>query len=217
MACDICFRSTLIRLSANCAIIPAMRFYQFGMAFAATAIAWSAHAFPAVRLALPPVGCADTETMTNAAITAWERGMREFRFDLAFAGTPSNSVEMAFGTDSDGDGELSDGEIDVRVGWDCGALFIANNATDEMVVEDAAIDGHTFSCVFGIRSGGRIASVACTDNGREVFTGLASARPAWLYSPCWNMVRLTGRGESVRSGELFSVRTTPSGLIVRMR
>lgn len=104
-----------------------MRFSLPGMAFAATAAAWSAYALPAVRPVLPPVEHADTETVTNVPFTAWERGLRAFRFDLAFTGTASNNVEMAFGTDADGDGGLSDGEVDVRAGWDCGELFIAKS------------------------------------------------------------------------------------------
>lgn len=70
------------------------------MAFAITAIEWSAYALPAVRPVLPPIEYADTETVTNMAFTAWERGLREFRFDLAFTGTASNNVEMAFGADA---------------------------------------------------------------------------------------------------------------------
>ena len=184
---------------------------------AVAAGACSVHALPAVRLVLPPVAHADTETVTNVPFAAWERGLRAFRFDLAFTGTASNNVEMAFGTDADGDGALSDGEIDVRAGWDCGERFIANNVTDERAAEDAPAGAHAFSCVCETHSSGRIVNVACTDNGRMVFTGLAAARPAWLHSPGWNMVRLVGRGENVRSGERFSVKTTPSGLLFRLR
>ena len=89
-------------------------------ALACAANAWTAHALPAVRPALPPVASPDTETVTNLAFTAWERGLHEFRFDLSFAGTTSNNVEIAFGTDANGDGELSDGEVTLLAGWDCG-------------------------------------------------------------------------------------------------
>ena len=184
---------------------------------AVATVAWSARALPAVRPVLPPVVHADTETVTNVPFAAWERGLRAFRFDLAFTGTPSNNVEMAFGTDADGDGALSDGEIDVRAGWDCGELFVADNATGGRFAEAAADGARAFSCVCEMRSTGRIVNVACTDNGRMVFTGLAAARPAWLHSPGWNMVRLVGRGERARSGERFSAKTTPSGLLFRLR
>lgn len=194
-----------------------MRFSLPGMAFAATAAAWSAYALPAVRPVLPPVEHADTETVTNVPFTAWERGLRAFRFDLAFTGTASNNVEMAFGTDADGDGGLSDGEVDVRAGWDCGELFIANNATDERFAETAVDGAHVFSCVCELHSSGRIVGVAFTNNGTAVFSALAVTKPAWLHSARWDVVRLVGRGENARAGERFSAKTAPFGLCFQLR
>lgn len=175
------------------------------------------YAAPAARPVLPVVEHVDTETVTNAAFTAWEQGLKEFRFDLAFVGTASNNVEMAFGTDADGNGELSDGEIDVVAGWDCGEWFILNNATDERVAEAAVEGTQAFSCVFEMRSTGRIVSSAYTNNGEVVFAELAASKPSWLYSADWNMVRLVGRGENVRAGERFSAKITSSGFIFRLR
>lgn len=166
--------------------------------FAWSAIKLPLCALPAVRPVLPPVMSADTETVTNLPFTAWERGLREFRFDLEFTGTSSNNVEMAFGTDADGNGELSDGEVAVLAGWDCGELFIANNATDERVTEASTDGAHVFSCVCGMRSNGRIVNVACTNDNSAVFLDLAATKPAWLHSLDWNMVRLTGRGENAK-------------------
>ena len=181
------------------------------------AIAWPAFALPAVRPVLPPVVDADTETVTNMPFTAWEQGLREFRFDLEFTGTASNNVEMAFGTDADGNGELSDGEVAVLAGWDCGELFIANNATDERFTEASASGAHVFSCVCEMRSDGRVVSIDFSDNVVAVFHNLAAARPSWLHSLDWNMVRLTGRGENVRVGERFSSKITPFGFVFRLR
>jgi hypothetical protein len=167
----------------------------------AAVIATSASALLAARPVLPMVEHADTETVTNVAFAAWEPVMREFLFDLEFSGTASNNVEMAFGVDSDGDGALSDGEAGLLAGWDCGALFVADNATDERVAAAASNGVHVFSCVFGIRSSGSISEVVFTDNGVEVFHGLAADKPSWLHSTNWNMVRLVGRGENVRVGD----------------
>ena len=194
-----------------------MKPLSFVMAFAMTTIAGSAYASPAVPFLLPQVGHADTEVVTNAAFAAWEPKLREFRFNMEFAGTASNNVELAFGTDVDGDGQLSDGEIDFRAGWDCGLLFFANNATDERVTEAAADGAHAFSCFYGMDLSGRIANAVITDNGSNVFRGIAAAKPAWLYSSRWNMVRLVGRGENVRAGERFSVKTTPECFFFRLR
>jgi hypothetical protein len=140
------------------------------------AIEWPAYALPAVRPVLPLVANADTETVTNVAFTVWEKGLREFRFDLEFTGTASNNVEMAFGTDADGNGELSDGEVSVLAGWDCGELFIANNATDEHFTEASSPGAHVFSCVCEMRSNGRVVNVGCSNDSSTVFLDLAAAK-----------------------------------------
>ncbi|MBO7405805.1 MAG: helix-turn-helix domain-containing protein [Clostridia bacterium] len=188
----------------------------FGVA-AAVIAATGAYAAPTARPLLPPVEYIDTETVTNVSFTAWEQGLKEFRFDLEFTGSASNNVEMAFGTDADGDGMLSDDEVSVIAGWDCGDLFIENNATDERVSATAAADPHHLSCVIELRSNGRIVNVSYSDSGTPVFPALAAAKPPWIYSTDWNMVRMTGRGENVRSGERFSAKTTPQGFAIRLR
>ena len=49
------------------------------------------------------------------------QGPRDSKLD--FNGTPSNNVEVAFGTDADGDRSLSLDETDVVIGWECGRYF----------------------------------------------------------------------------------------------
>lgn len=188
----------------------------FAFVFAVVAASFRTYALPAVCPVLPPVADADTETVTNLPFAAWERELREFRFDLVFIGSASNNVEMAFGTDADGNGELSEGEIDVIAGWDCGELFIANNASGERLASAAAEGLHDFSCVCGIRPNGQIGEVVCTDNEKSVFGALSAAKPAWLHSRDWNALRLTGRGENVRSGERFAAKITPTGFFIRL-
>ena len=119
-------------------------------------------ALPPVQPTLPTVACLDTETVTNVPFTAWQQHLRHFTIKLAFNATPSNNVEMAFGTDritgtgvppvggsgvsplQSGDtgttgilpvedGELSPDERDLVVGWDCGAWFVENGATGERI------------------------------------------------------------------------------------
>ena len=126
-------------------------------------VASAAWALPPVQPVLPPVEYLDTETVTNVPFTAWQEHLRHFTFKLAFDATPSNSVEMAFGTDGATettgvppaggsgvsplqsgptggsgvspveDGTLSPDECDLVVGWDCGAWFVENGATGERV------------------------------------------------------------------------------------
>ena len=71
-----------------------------------------------IRPVLPSVEYPDTEVVTNVAVFA--QGSCEYAFELAFLGTASNNVEIAFGMDADGDGALSVDEIRLSAGWDCG-------------------------------------------------------------------------------------------------
>jgi len=56
-------------------------------------------------------------------------------FSLAFNGTASNNVEVAFGRDADGDNVLAVHETEMIVGWRCGRYFIENFRTGETVEE----------------------------------------------------------------------------------
>ena len=58
-----------------------------------------------VRLGNSPF--ADTEISTNVAFSAWTEHMLAFEYELAFDGTPSNNVQVAFGTDADSDGDVN--------------------------------------------------------------------------------------------------------------
>ena len=75
--------------------IPGMRIplQAFLVAFAAIRSA-SALAVPE----LPPPVFADTEVSTNVAMRAWTERMRMFNVTLSFDATPSNNVQVAFGT-----------------------------------------------------------------------------------------------------------------------
>ena len=72
---------------------------------------------------LPPGDYADTEVSTNIsfAVNADQTDMMSIA--LEFDATPSNSVEVAVGHDSDGDGNLSPEESAVVFGYDCGTWF----------------------------------------------------------------------------------------------
>ena len=57
---------------------------------------------------LPAPTFADTEVATNIHIKAWTETTRLFNVILEFDATPSNNVQVAFGTDDSADGNLSD-------------------------------------------------------------------------------------------------------------
>jgi len=186
----------------------------------------STQALPPVRPVLPPVEYLDTETVTNMPFTAWQRNLRDFTVNLSFVATPSNNVEIAFGTDTGttgilpvGDGELSPDECDLVVGWNCGSWFVEDGESGERFT--AAPTGgcgqHDFTLRVRLRHSGAVESVRFLDNGTEVFAEIAASKPAWFHAPAWNRMRLVGRGENVRAGERFSAQVTPQGTSMRLR
>ena len=190
------------------------------------AVTSTVFAFPPVRPVLPPVEHLDTETVTNMPFTAWQRDLRDFTVNLSFVATPSNNVEIAFGTDTGttgilpvGDGELSPDECDLTLGWDCGSWFVEDGESGERFV--AAPTGgcglHDFALRVRLRHNGAIESVRFLDNGTEVFSEIAASKPAWFHALAWNRMRLVGRGENVRAGERFFAQVTPHGTSVRLR
>ena len=87
---------------------------------------------------LPPVEFPDTEVVTNVPIPSLAQEVRNYTFAMSFAGTSSNNVEIAFGTDADGDGALCDDEVSLSAGWDCGEWFVSNAATGERLAAAGA-------------------------------------------------------------------------------
>ena len=168
-----------------------------------------------IRPVLPPVHHLDTEVVTNVAVSA--QGSREYSFELAFSGTMSNNVEIAFGADADGDGALSVDEIGLSAGWDCGEWFVMNTAIGERVSVSAAEGAHSFVGTIRLRMSGRVREIAFRDGAAALFPMLHGAARTWSFPAGWNMVRLVGRGENVRSGEQFHVTATNHGITLRLK
>ena len=84
--------------------------------------------FPVAALAvtvepLPPSEYADTEVSTNIAFVVERPAMTRIEFTVALDATPTNNVEVAIGTDGNGDGNLSVEEAAYTFGYDCGKWF----------------------------------------------------------------------------------------------
>ena len=104
----------------------------------AVGLALGAGAVPFEAIRIPVVDRIDTEVATNVTITAWQLRAEKFSFSLSSLATPSNNVEAAFGTDTDGDGTLSARETARVVGWDCGAWFVQKGMDGRRVSEASA-------------------------------------------------------------------------------
>lgn len=86
---------------------------------------------------LPPSGYADTEVSTNVHYEVTLTNVTRMAFVIALEATPTNNVEVAIGTDANGDGNLSVEEEAYAFGYDCGTWFC--RARNENKVETAAV------------------------------------------------------------------------------
>ena len=73
---------------------------------------------------LPRSPFADTEASTNFPIAVEDDGKHWMTFVVSLAESPSNNVEIAVGTDTDGNGVLGVDEADWTIGYDCGRWFL---------------------------------------------------------------------------------------------
>ena len=138
---------------------------------------------------LPAPEFADTEVSTNLPISVSFDAMSRMAFTLSLDASPSNCVEVAVGTDADGDGALSALESAYAFGYDCGFWF----------VRDAALDAETRE------ADGRAGRIE-----REFLL-----RRRQLDAD-WNLLRVVRRGNSA-AGEAVLVEGRKPGYLLRLK
>ena len=158
----------------------------------------------------------DTECVTNAPIRAsMLQRARVFEGTISLLATPSNMVEVAFGTASDGN--LSPGNEEFSVGWREEAWFIASatNRIESAAVTNTASRSLSFQLRLSEDGEPHRLTIAATGAG-NAFASLAADPPDWMFSRDWNTVRLTIQGAD-DPAEAVSVKfnTDPWVLIMK--
>ena len=105
--------------------------------FSFLVLTMSSLASSSVPVSLPPVAYADTETTTNVAFAAGIPYSGKFALSLECLATPSNNVQVAFGTDKNANGVLDLEETELLTGWDCGAWFVQQGYDAARLTEHA--------------------------------------------------------------------------------
>ena len=90
---------------------------------------------------LPESQFADTEISTNIVFQVDRQLMSRIYFSISLDASPTNEVEVAIGTDADGDGRLSLDETAYTFGYDCGRWFIRSAMADSEMFENAGESG----------------------------------------------------------------------------
>ena len=116
---------------------------------------------------MPPCAYADTEASTNIAFVVDRARMTRIEFSVALDATPTNNVEVAIGTDANGDGNLAPEEAAYVFGYDCGRWFTRV--------------GELFDCSI----------VQLDGSGRLEKTFILKMRK---LDTTWNLVKVTRRG-----------------------
>ena len=166
----------------------------------------------------PVPAFADLESVTNAPIRAsMLQRARVFEGTISLLATPSNMVEVAFGTSRYADGILLPGDEAFSVGWREGSWFIASatNRIESATVTNSASRSLSFQLRLSEDGEPHRLTIAATGAG-EAFSTLASNPPDWMFSRDWNAVRLTIRGAD-DPAEAVSVKfnTDPWVLIMK--
>ena len=180
---------------------------------------FSAFAFASARVevsALPASEYADTEVSTNVAFRTGRKGVKALDVRIEYAGSESNCVEMAFGRDTDGNGDLSAEETRLLLGWRGGRRFVEDVASDERVYEDAEpLSGRRFLALSVATDGDLVPRTAkFTCESGPCFASLAAHPPRFLCDSSWNLVKVVRRGASAadewcrveHAGPTFSVK-----------
>lgn len=201
------------------------------------AAAGVASARPIEPARLPIPAHADTEVSQSYPCVFAKRTPVSFKAWLEFESTPTNNVELAFGTDADGDGTLSARETRMVFGWDCGNWVVrgAERRRDSQVSSDgndsdpwnglscrrevaAAVTTNSHKSAtwdFALAGNGR-ASLDVGENGESVFGGLRANPPSWVFDRSWDTLRVTVRGVGVPEERVrVDVRTAGVMIIVK--
>ena len=144
------------------------------------------------------------EVETNVVFDAGAAGDNLWRLSIELDAAASNCVEVVFGTDADGDGELGVEEGELCVGWDCGEWLWRDRRAN-------------VACrVAG--SGSRLDWKLRLDRGRAAQSLASAAFPSVVsptcFNPAWNTARVVSRGSETLRVES---KVTVDALMLRIR
>ena len=181
-----------------------------------TALCLSASAGELALPPAPPPAHFDTESVTNTPLLRpMMNRARLLRASVSLWATPSNNVEIAFGTSRGGDGVLLPGDESLAFGWENGAWFLASptNRLRSAATNDAA--QRTLSFKLRVREDGSPVSLSVADSvSGGLFPDVTNAPPAFVFSRDWDVVRLTVRGTDERDESLSVRLDTDAGILI---
>ena len=161
----------------------------------------------------------DREAATNAAlpVATWQR-RGHFDVQLSVA-SGTNLVQLAFGRDVDGDGELSRTETALVLGRGVGDAFVEDVAARQRYAEalPPCVGRRGLGWRVSLRADGTPTGLTATnETGVAVFTEWRHAPPAWSFDPLWDTVRAVSAGLDGADGRV-RVEIGPDGTLCVFR
>jgi len=150
----------------------------------------------------------DTEVSTNVSFIVSRNDVKVFDVRIELAASVSNCVQVAFGRDADGDGDLAPEETGLVMGWRAGCHFVEDVAGEMRYFEpEASADGGSRFLHLNVATDSVfVPKQASLENGSGAcFADVAAACPSWLFSADWNLLKVTRRG-AAPVGELCRIR-----------
>lgn len=165
----------------------------------------------------PPV-FEDTECRIDVPFASTRPHVRNFGFSIGAEFTPSNSIEVAFGRDTDLDGLLDFPEREFRFAWDAGEWIMGGaDFADVSVDIPASVDDEkVVSWRIRLPKSGEPESLAIKENGIAIFASLEGEVPEYAYSPLWDTVRIISRGYNPSEGQI-TLECSPDGFCIFIR
>ena len=194
------------------------------MKFAASvlvALLVHASAFAGARvevLTLPPSVFVDTEVSTNIVVNRRRNDVKAFSVYMELAGSVSNSVQIAFGRDADGDGNLAPGETALVLGWRTRRWFVEDVRRGARHFEPASAAAAQRFLRMSVRTDDKFAPMhaSFTNEAGACFAALSHPVPAFLFDREWNLAKVTRRG-AVPPGEWCRVDSDYRKLSISLR
>lgn len=167
---------------------------------------------------MPVSPFADTEVSTNMAINKSDINYADLKF--RFDGTPTNNLELTFGTDVNTNGVLDAEEVETRFGWRSGRYFIENARTWERFDSESVTGTQSLSVELHLdirTSPQQVRRITVAGASASAFAGLVSGRPpAWIWRREWNLMCVTRRGTEPPS-DWLSYKAANFGFSIRLR
>ena len=143
---------------------------------------------------LPQVEHLDCEVSTNVVL-ATSPYMSEMEFTLSLFSTPSNVVEVAFGTDTDLDGDISRKETELVVGCECGVWQIVDPKNGNKYIYGVSSGDSEFKWNAWMPAGRDSKRLRAKLNWNEAVTQIPCGTV--FFKRAWTHCKIVSRGSGV--------------------